>query len=206
MRFCVQLVRNMKRSNKDALPFLRPVDPILQGVPHYPTMIPYPMDISTLDAKLAHHLYTSPDEFAKDVELMFENCYRFNGRDAAISQCAMGLERIFRKGIDKMPRVPRQTNGHSYPSRMRREASSPAPSSPTGHALAGAPAHPPRDPMLKFCHSLLTNLLKKQHRAYTFPFLYPVDTTLYPAYAHVVLEPVDLSTIKIRLERGIYEN
>jgi hypothetical protein len=37
---------------KNVRPFLEPVDPVSLGVPNYPDIIKYPMDLGTVKAKL----------------------------------------------------------------------------------------------------------------------------------------------------------
>ncbi|KAK4057077.1 transcription initiation at TATA-containing promoter protein [Microbotryomycetes sp. JL221] len=47
----VNLLRNLKR-NRNAGPFLRPVDPVAQLIPDYPRVITKPMDLGTVETKV----------------------------------------------------------------------------------------------------------------------------------------------------------
>src|SRR6202042_3478848 len=77
-RFCQSTIRNLKKL-KDAVAFLRPVDPVALGIPHYPSVIKNPMDFSTIERKLtasnpnkpdpnpANPRYTNAEDFVSDV-------------------------------------------------------------------------------------------------------------------------------------------
>jgi bromodomain-containing factor 1 len=134
-RFCQSTVRNLKKL-KDAAPFLRPVDPIALGIPHYPSIIKNPMDFSTIDRKLtasnpnkpdpnpANPRYSNAEDFVSDVRLIFSNCLTFNGPDHAVTASGKRVEEIFDKQVKNMPaslevsqfhskRPPKLTSNHS---------------------------------------------------------------------------------------------
>jgi len=50
-KHAINLVRNLKR-NKNAAPFLKPVDHIALHIPDYYKIITYPMDLGTVEARL----------------------------------------------------------------------------------------------------------------------------------------------------------
>lgn len=50
-KFAINMIRNLKR-NKNAPPFLKPVDPVALLIPDYPKVILNPMDLGTLEARL----------------------------------------------------------------------------------------------------------------------------------------------------------
>ncbi len=115
-RFIANCIKTLKKQ-KDAAPFLRPVDPIALNVPHYPSIIPHPMDFSTIERKVASSNPAKPDsnpsnprysdveEFIADVRLVFQNCYKFNGADHAISAMGRRVEEVFDRQIKNMPTV-----------------------------------------------------------------------------------------------------
>ncbi|KAM0790690.1 hypothetical protein ACM66B_004548 [Microbotryomycetes sp. NB124-2] len=104
----VNLLRNLKR-NKNAAPFLRPVDPVLQLIPDYPRVITKPMDLGTIEAKVtatgkamtaagkagrvfgldysgqgqwegkSDKVYRTADELKADVAQIWQNCFTYNG-------------------------------------------------------------------------------------------------------------------------------
>lgn len=100
---------------KDAAPFLRPVDPVALNIPHYFTIVKYPMDFSTIERKLAssnpqkpdsnseNPRYYNVDEFVHDVRLIFQNCVTFNGPDHAITAMGKRVGEVFDKQIKHLP-------------------------------------------------------------------------------------------------------
>lgn len=113
-RFCLSTVRTLKKL-KHAVPFLNPVDPIALGIPHYPTVVKQPMDLSTVERKLISSNpskpdpavmrppYFSTDEFISDVKLIFNNCAIFNGPEHLITQMGRHLEAVFDKQLKQLP-------------------------------------------------------------------------------------------------------
>jgi bromodomain-containing factor 1 len=59
---------------------------------------------------------------------------------------------------------------------------------------------------LKFCYTLIKEFFKKQHSDFAYPFLAPVDRKLYPQYYEVIKNPMDMGTIKKRLEDCFYSS
>ncbi|KAK4052387.1 transcription initiation at TATA-containing promoter protein [Microbotryomycetes sp. JL201] len=104
----VNLLRNLKR-NRNAGPFLRPVDPVLQLIPDYPRVITKPMDLGTVEAKVmatgkamtaagkagrvygldysgtgqwegqSDKVYRTADELKADLGQIWLNCFTYNG-------------------------------------------------------------------------------------------------------------------------------
>ena len=107
-------MRTLKKL-KDAAPFLRPVDPIALNIPHYPSIVRHPMDLSTVERKLnssnpqrpdpnPHNpRYFKADEFVADVRLMVQNAITFNGPDHGVSQMGKNMESIFDKQLKHLP-------------------------------------------------------------------------------------------------------
>ncbi|CAO1621911.1 unnamed protein product [Jaminaea pallidilutea] len=128
IKFAQNSVKALKQ-RPDALPFLQPVDPVALNIPQYPQIITQPMDLGTVDVKLAmtasaikggkatektksasqlgldlsRDVYHSVKEWEDDVRLVFANCIRFNGPDHVISQSAKTLETVFEKQLNSMP-------------------------------------------------------------------------------------------------------
>ena len=63
--------------------------------------IKHPMDFSTISSKLSDGQYSTMEEFAKDVELIFSNCRTFNPPTTYPTQCADIVERDFKKEWSK---------------------------------------------------------------------------------------------------------
>jgi hypothetical protein len=111
---CWKIIEWLRRQ-KNAGPFLEPVDPIALNVPTYHQVIKNPMDISTLEEKLQNGHYSripsgqsewqTPASrmlngpFRKDVELIFDNALLFNPPNDWIHQIALQLKKTSSKRI-----------------------------------------------------------------------------------------------------------
>ncbi|KAF8649828.1 hypothetical protein AX16_005593 [Volvariella volvacea WC 439] len=262
-RFCMSTIRSLKKL-KDAGPFLKPVDPIALNIPHYPSIIKYPMDFSTVERKLNSSnpqkpdpspfnlRYMSAEEFISDVRLIFQNCLTFNGPEHAIVSMGKRVEEVFDKQIKQMPPgleskapatkkptppppapLPVAAPKKSQPARrvstsvpvIRRSDTEPAvgrpkreihPPPPKDLPYADVPkkrkGKPVRDDgtteQLKFCSRVLTDLHRKQHYAIAHPFYEPVDYVKLdlPTYPKIVKKPMDLSTMRKKLDNHEYPN
>ncbi|KAJ3086504.1 hypothetical protein HK102_013016, partial [Quaeritorhiza haematococci] len=239
LKFCLtQIVKNLKRL-KDATPFLKPVDPVALNIPDYPNIIKHPMDLSTVQTKLEKNEYPTVKEFIDDMELMFNNCYRYNGPGAPVTLMGESLHRSFRKWVEKLPtelkskdkkkkiikpsevskaceaqstlKATASSNFQPPPERVRPKRDVSAPS----RELAIIPTSPPKkkpaakiqNPQLKFCAAVLRELKSKKHQDCNLPFLDPVDPIALniPHYFDIIKDPMDLSTIQKKLDRGEYE-
>ncbi|KAG8830786.1 hypothetical protein FRC17_004244 [Serendipita sp. 399] len=110
-KFALSIIRALKK-HKDAVPFLQPVDPVALNIPHYPTIVTNPMDLSTVEKKLGGGLktdsaqyqrYANVEEFVNDFKLIGANCLLFNGADHLVTQMAQRLEEAFDKQMKNMP-------------------------------------------------------------------------------------------------------
>ncbi|KAF1852010.1 Bromodomain-containing protein [Cucurbitaria berberidis CBS 394.84] len=61
---------------------------------------------------------------------------------------------------------------------------------------------------LKFCESVLTELLKPKYSTLTFPFITPVDPVALniPSYLKIIKKPMDFGTIERNLKNGVYQS
>ncbi|KAG5520124.1 hypothetical protein PMAC_001200 [Pneumocystis sp. 'macacae'] len=211
-RYAGSVVRQL-RKNRDARPFNQPVDPVKLNIPTYPTVIARPMDLGTVEKKIAGREYGTVDAFREDVELVFSNCFRFNGTESAISGMARNLQEIFERQMEQMPGADYvETKG----TKMRKKTE-------TGVRAGGVADRPrreihpppPRDlpyneakphrrknaAQLQFCRNVIKELQKKTHESYAFPFYHPVDAVALniPDYYKIVKHPMDMSTIQGKL-------
>lgn len=259
-RFCLGAVRQLKKQ-KDAVPFLRPVDPIALNIPHYPSIIKTPMDLSTIERKVIssntakpdlnsqNPRYHSADEFINDVRLIFQNCLTFNGPDHAISAMGKRLEQMFDKTIKQMPAAepkppvvkkvatpppPQPVPPSKKASIAARRASTSVPvirrsdTETVGRPKREIHPPPPKDLLyvdapkkhrktkrakddgtaeqLRFCSKLLSDIHRKQYYGIANPFYEPVDWVALdlPTYPKIVKKPMDLSTIRKKLDEQQY--
>ena len=72
------VLKSIKAKPKLAFYFGKPVDHVALNIPLYPTIVKTPMDLSTVEQKLASNEYAELDDFAADVRLVFANALLFN--------------------------------------------------------------------------------------------------------------------------------
>ncbi|KAM8856300.1 bromodomain adjacent to zinc finger domain protein 2B-like isoform 2-T4 [Spinachia spinachia] len=80
---------------REAWPFLTPVN--LKAVPGYRKVIKKPMDFSTIREKLTNNQYVNLETFIVDVNLVFDNCEKFNEDDSEIGQAGHSMRTFFDK-------------------------------------------------------------------------------------------------------------
>ncbi|KAI8995316.1 Bromodomain-containing protein [Trametes punicea] len=151
-RFCLSTVRTLKRM-KEAGPFLTPVDPVLLGIPHYPSIIKHPMDFSTVELKLvsskptspdpnpANPRYNSADEFIADIRLIFSNCLTFNGPEHPVTLMGKRVEAVFDKQVKQMP-PPEEVRPKKPLGKALSNEAQPKPPAPKKVATPPPPAQP----------------------------------------------------------------
>lgn len=228
-KYATSIVKAIKRL-KDAGPFLQPVDPIKQGVPQYFDYIKDPMDLGTMEKKLAANEYSTVHTFVDDFNQIVSNCIIFNGTEALISKMALSIAGSFTKQLSNMPSwddstkkpmaeakqqvAPKQMRAPGVPVLRRKSAVEGRPKREIRPPRSRDVDYHPRPrnkkfaPELKFCGQLLKELQSRKHEAITFPFLLPVDPVEQgvPNYFEVIKEPMDLSTMQRKLNEGMYYN
>jgi len=129
IKFCQNAIKALK-GRPEAGPFLMPVDYVALNIPHYPDRIKEPMDLGTIDMRLAltaaaakggnkptektkqaskwsldpvRDVFPSVAAFERDTRLVFSNCVLFNGPDHILSQNAKTLEGVFEKQLKTLP-------------------------------------------------------------------------------------------------------
>ncbi|KAI0660528.1 hypothetical protein C8Q70DRAFT_976084 [Cubamyces menziesii] len=93
---CRDIVKTLLKL-PEAIIFSRPVDPVADGCPTYYEEIKEPMDFGTISNKLNEGKYSTMEEFARDVELVFQNCRIFNPPTTYPVMCADAVERVWKK-------------------------------------------------------------------------------------------------------------
>jgi nucleosome-remodeling factor subunit BPTF len=79
--------------SKHAWPFEEPVDTAV--VTDYLAVVSDPIDLSTIEARLAAGFYRTKDIFCADLRRMCDNCRKYNPRDSIYFQCADAIEKTF---------------------------------------------------------------------------------------------------------------
>ncbi|GJN92439.1 hypothetical protein Rhopal_005469-T1 [Rhodotorula paludigena] len=291
-KHAINMVRNLKR-NKNAPPFLKPVDAVALLIPDYYKIILEPMDLGTIEARLQAtgkgmaaalkagrtygldysegrdpdakwegqvpdgeepHSYRTIEEFKHDLDLVWNNCFRYNGpREKNPVSAMAGLmqdaaEKAYR-GMPFSPMIspypPKYVEPPkpvmSFPprpaenTRPKREIHAPAKDLPYLESagvdvtaggiynLAGLPGYGPAggagggggqkkvksaqkiaQEQMRFCKEVVKELFKKVHEPYAYPFYQPVDVAAYPAYLQYIKKPMDLTTIRHKVEHNQY--
>ncbi|KAF7212310.1 bromodomain adjacent to zinc finger domain protein 2B isoform X3 [Nothobranchius furzeri] len=91
---CRVLLAELER-HQDAWPFLTPVN--LKSVPGYKKVIKKPMDFSTIREKLVSSQYQNLETFIIDVNLVFDNCEKFNEDNSDIGRAGHNMRKFFEK-------------------------------------------------------------------------------------------------------------
>ncbi|KAF9409000.1 hypothetical protein BGZ94_002120, partial [Podila epigama] len=89
-------------NQKAATHFKNPVDPIAENIPHYPSIIKNPMDLSTIKSKLESGCYSGLSDFEDDVKLMISNCYTFNHIGSFVYNEGQTLEGVFEEEMKQI--------------------------------------------------------------------------------------------------------
>lgn len=102
-KFLLKGIQSLKRMH-DARFYREPVDPIKMNIPHYPSIITHPMDLSTIEKKLKNNEYTSVQALVDDFNLMVNNALTFNGPDHLVTIEGQKLKATFDKQMANLPK------------------------------------------------------------------------------------------------------
>lgn len=111
MKFCAQTLRELKKTKYRDInyPFLQPVDVVALNIPDYVDIVKHPMDLATIERKLAEGDYEEPEQFEQDIRLMFNNCYLYNPPSLPIHKMGKELEKAFDEKWAQRPSNPLPT-------------------------------------------------------------------------------------------------
>jgi histone acetyltransferase len=96
-RRCSRILQQLQAEESFSRIFERPVTEAL--APKYFVTITRPMDFSTVRKRLRrfHDYYKRPEIFAADIDLIIENCKRYNPIDTVYHKAALSLKQMFRE-------------------------------------------------------------------------------------------------------------
>mmetsp|Transcript_33245 Transcript_33245/g.82792 ORF Transcript_33245/g.82792 Transcript_33245/m.82792 type:complete len:491 (+) Transcript_33245:126-1598(+) len=174
-------------THKFAFPFNHPVDPVFHGLPDYFERVKHPMDLGSVRSNLQRAVYSNGSAFVGDVKLVFANAMSYNPPGSDVHMMANTLLEEFERLIK--PFVKR---------------------TPAKASLPPAGAQPEEEVIPELTGrqiSQLLNAVKRVDEAVWY-FNEPVDPERMsiPDYFARVLNPMDLGTIKHRLDKGMYED
>ncbi|KAJ8115053.1 hypothetical protein OPT61_g3214 [Boeremia exigua] len=106
-------------------------------------------------------------------------------------------------GQDGMPLIRRDST--SANDRPKREIHRPSKDLPYANAK---PRKKKYQQELKFCESVLTELMKPKYQPVTYPFMSPVDPVALniPSYLKIIKKPMDFGTIEKNFKNGVYQS
>ncbi|KAH8583186.1 chromodomain-helicase-DNA-binding multidomain chromatin with the following architecture [Cryptosporidium sp. chipmunk genotype I] len=111
--YCLKIIDALvcfdRKGVKYGIPFLRPVDPNMDGASDYYSVISRPMDFTTVQTKLYLRIYSQPQEFWSDVQQIFTNCFHYNSVDSDIYVQGKLLKALFDKLYGEWALLSRQT-------------------------------------------------------------------------------------------------
>lgn len=84
-----KFLNNELKARQESWPFLKPVNKKL--VKGYYDIITRPMDLETVNKKINTHKYHSRADFLADIQLIANNCEKFNGSDSNFTRQAKAL-------------------------------------------------------------------------------------------------------------------
>jgi transcription initiation factor TFIID subunit 2 len=79
------------KKNKNAVPFLIPVDPKRDGVLNYFDIIKEPMDLSTVEANLNNGLYRTAADFHAHINKIWSNSYMYNEKGSIVNKMTIDM-------------------------------------------------------------------------------------------------------------------
>eukprot|EP00730_Choanoeca_flexa_P003038 TRINITY_DN11268_c0_g1_i1.p1 TRINITY_DN11268_c0_g1~~TRINITY_DN11268_c0_g1_i1.p1 ORF type:complete len:1083 (+),score=298.48 TRINITY_DN11268_c0_g1_i1:69-3317(+) len=97
LRACLDIIKELlnKKHADYAWPFYEPVDVVKLNLHDYYDVIKEPMDLSTVRKNLDSGKYDTADAFARDVRLIFTNCYNYNPPGSDVVKMANSTSQVF---------------------------------------------------------------------------------------------------------------
>lgn len=104
MKECHGVITAIKK-HQYAWVFNKPVDPVAQKLTDYLDIIKKPMDLGTVLNNIENGVYSTPEEMASDVRLVFTNALTYNPPDSEVAIMANSLSTTFEKKFAAMKNV-----------------------------------------------------------------------------------------------------
>ena len=90
------------RNLADSDPFLTPVDWKGLGLKDYPSIVKYPMDLTTMATKLSNKEYATVTDFVADFKLIVSNCKTYNAEFSEVYEMASRMDAEFGRLVPNM--------------------------------------------------------------------------------------------------------
>lgn len=93
---CLQIMDKVMKRPCAAL-FLEPVDPERDGAPNYYNVVKRPVDLGTIRKRLENDEYSNIGAWNRDMNLIWGNAEKFNGKDSIPCLLAKEIQRAYEK-------------------------------------------------------------------------------------------------------------
>ncbi|KAL5112416.1 Histone lysine acetyltransferase CREBBP [Taenia crassiceps] len=110
----IPLVINISNQEPHSVHFRTPVPFEELKLSDYPSIVPFPMDLSTIEKKLKGGEYLDPWDVVDDFWLMFNNAWRYNRKNSKIYKACSRLSEIFEGIVDPLMQKLGFCCGHAY--------------------------------------------------------------------------------------------
>lgn len=202
-RYLQSVMRELKKLPR-AEWFAKPVDAMALNIPDYYRIITDPMDLGTVGERVDKKMYMDVREFEHDMQLIFSNCYKYNGPNHAVSKVAKAIEDEYLMRMKNFPAAGFGSAGEDTPVSPKLGASRASlPGVPPPRAKAVAAKDPRRhENEMNFVRKIITEFKRKKYHPDNSWFLYPVGDL--PGYRDVVEYPMDISTMEKKLSSKLY--
>ncbi|XP_065677102.1 bromodomain and WD repeat-containing protein 3 isoform X2 [Hydra vulgaris] len=182
-----------------AFPFVSPVDTL--QYPTYWSVVAFPTDLQTIKSRLENRFYRRIDALLWEIRQIKTNAVKFNEQGSAIIVDAAYLVKLLCK-FCKDPVITDirslcKSIPHIYEIKEQNFEESEDENDEDDAYESDAPD------WKREAKSLLEFIALKDDAA---PFREPVDTELFPDYLSVIHDPIDLSTIRQRLDSNQYDD
>lgn len=90
------------KKHKHAYIFMQPIEEIINSYPKYVEFCPKPIDLNKIEKKIYENYYKNIEDLKDDIDLMLDNCKRFNNNtENWIYKGCIGLEEFFNNNYKK---------------------------------------------------------------------------------------------------------
>ncbi|XP_034035129.1 bromodomain-containing protein 3-like [Thalassophryne amazonica] len=230
LKYLKDVVITAMWKHKFSWPFHAPVDAVALHLPDYYRIIKNPMDLGTIKNRLHNSYYSQAAECIQDVNTMFTNCYFYNKPGNDITFMAKTLEKLFLQKISQMPKPECELTAITKPCKRKKintgillqqtvvppVLSDSIPLSAhidktikkgfmrSTHPTTTKELHVSNQ--LRYCSDILNEMFSKRHYPYAWVFYTPVDADALGLYDYhdIIKEPMDLSTIKKKMDQQRY--
>jgi histone acetyltransferase len=90
----VDAVHKDLKNHSSAWPFVEPIN--LSDAPDYLSVVSEPMDLRLIGARVKDKKYATREQFLRDVNLIFDNCRKYNAPGTVYVKCADELQQFLK--------------------------------------------------------------------------------------------------------------